>query len=148
MKMLFVVLFSLYSFANSASDFARVLTFGPMIHLNFGGDKMQISWALELAYWQSFDESRGYHFHGVDLGIEFQGRTKRIYSEYQNGYSLFGGSAGPVLEYSYGDWKYGLQGGAWGAFVAGVDVRVRYMLANEFVLAPGWFVKWPLPLKE
>lgn len=126
----------------------EAFSFGPMFHWNFGGGGDRFSWALEAAYWRSFGEgySAGPYAHGFDLGIEFQSSKRRIYVEYQNGVSIYGGSIGPVLEIDESGSKYGIQGGVWGALIAGVDVRFRYVLDGGAVIAPGLFAKLPYPL--
>lgn len=143
-----IVLIVMTISANSGTLPARLLTFGPMWHLNFGNEKIKLSWGFELAYWQTFGNP-GYgssHLHGVDVGIEFEGDTRRIYGEYQNGEIIYGGSIGPVIEVNDGVYNYGIQGSIWGAVFAGVDMRMRYLQNIGLLFAPGIFVKAPIDL--
>jgi hypothetical protein len=139
------LLFALTTIVNSASLPARAVSFGPMWHWNFGGGDVKFSWAFEIAYWQTYGNPRikQIHLHGIDAGIEFQGDIRRIYGEYQNGYILFGGSFGPVIELNDTRPKYGIQGGAWGAMFAGTDLRIRKLGESRLVVALGTFAKIP-----
>lgn len=147
------ILLSVVSLAISTSGLslpARALSIGPMWHWNFGGDKNEFSWALEVAYWQTYGNppSGTIHLHGIDFGIEFQNRTRRIYCEYQRGEVVYGASIGLVLEFNKARTNFGIQGSTWGAFFAGVDFRLRYVLDKGTVIAPGAFLKLPVDLND
>jgi len=151
MKSLITILIIALATSGFTANFpAKAISFGPLWHWNFGGEKVKFSWAFEVAYWQSYGhpEVAEPHLHGFDLGIEFQGDTRRIYGEYQNGLILVGGSIGPVLEMREGQYKFGLQSGLWGAFIAGLNIRALYLLNDGFTFAPGLFLKLPLDLNN
>ncbi len=129
---------------------ARAISFGPMLHWNFGGGDVKFSWALEAAYWQTVGDppSGNSHLHGIDVGMEFEGDTRRIYAEYQRGEIVFGGSVGPVLEFTESSSQFGVQAGVWGAVFAGGDLRMRYVGKDGFAFAPGVFLKLPADLNN
>lgn len=44
-----------------------IWTVGPMLHINFGGEKTRASWGLEFAYWNFA------HFpYSIDMAAEFE----------------------------------------------------------------------------
>ena len=134
---------SLSAHTNQFSD--QILSIGPMWHWNFGGEQVQFSWGIEVAYW---DFTNGPHC--VDFGFEIQDEVLRIYSEYQTGIIALGGSLGAVLEFSNNkSTQFGFQGGIWGAWFAGVNLRSRYLFSNsdtpsQYRFAPGAFLKIPM----
>lgn len=144
------ILLVLSASAYSATLPARAISFGPMWHWNFGGDEMKFSWAFEASYWQTYGNPKigEPHLHGIDAGIEFQGKARRIYGEYQNGFIFLGGSVGPVIEISEGKYNYGIQSGMWGSLFVGLDIRMRYVVENGLTFAPGVFLKLPIDLNN
>lgn len=131
----------------SGSSPARALTVGPMLHWNFGGGEVLFSWGAEVAYWQTFVD-RSQHLHGVDVGIEFEGRTRRLYAEYQYGGMVYGGSVGPLVEFSSNQTKFGLQGSVWGSLFMGGDLRIRHVFDRGQIVSPGLFLKLPIDLNN
>jgi hypothetical protein len=108
---------------NAVAQAQEVWTVGPMLHVNFGGEKRTVSFAMEVAYWNI----TGFPY-SVDFGIEFdRGKKTRFYSELQTGIGVAGVSAGPVFQVGGGDGaKLGLQGTAWINYYIGADYRMRF----------------------
>lgn len=131
------VLLILKSHDATAQD---IWTIGPMLHVNFGGEKPTVSFAIEGAYWNVKNIP-----YSVDFGIEFDRKKKRrIYSEFQTGIGVAGISAGPVLQYikGEGDVKLGLQGTAWINYYIGLDYRLRFF-RGEKAWGIGTYLKVP-----
>jgi hypothetical protein len=114
-----------------------IWTVGPMLHVNFGGEKVRASWALEFAYW-NFS-----HFpYSIDFATEFEKKKIRLYGELQTGIGIAGTSIGPVVEFQTDKpaTKLGLQMSIWGNYYWGFDVRYRYIDKKSF-LCPGTYLK-------
>jgi hypothetical protein len=124
-----------------------ILTFGPMLHFNWGNGGNRVSYGFEASLWtptgllpQIFSDDDEPPMIGADFGLEFEGGKVRMYSEAQYGF-YFGGSAGPYLEFAEGHpVAYGLQGSVWGALLVGTDFRMRYG-TKGFAFSPGIFAK-------
>lgn len=123
-----------------AAQTKEVFMFGPMLHLNFGGEKMRISVALELSYWNY--ENFPYSFDG---GLEIEKQKIRLYSEVQTGIGLAGISLGPVLEFRTDEknLKGGFQTSLWANYFLGFDLRLR-RIGKQTYICPGTYVKIPL----
>ena len=114
-----------------------IWTVGPMLHVNFGGEKTRASWALEFAYW-NFS-----HFpYSFDFAAEFQKGRIRLYTEAQTGIGIAGISSGPVLEIQTDNpaLKVGFQCSVWGNYYLGFDLRLRFIDGKTFI-CPGTYVK-------
>lgn len=137
----------------------RYITIGPMLHWNFGKEESAMSFAVEAAYWDFppgdvlFDGGTkvpgdGEVGFGLDLGVEWEGKKIRAYAEPQLGMLPAGIALGSVLEWDLASHAFhvGTQGSLWGnlAFV-GADIRGR-MVDGKRSLAPGLYVKAPIPL--
>lgn len=117
---------------------AQIWSIGPMLHVNFGGEKPSVSFAIEAAYWNVDNIP-----YSVDFGVEFDRRKKRrIYSELQTGIGVAGVSVGPVFQFVKGEGKakLGIQGTAWINYYLGVDYRMRFF-RGEKSHAFGTYVK-------
>lgn len=116
----------------------EVMTIGPMVHINFGGEKIHASYAIESAYW-NYE-----HFpYSIDGGIEFESGRFRIYSEFQTGVAVAGISCGPVFELNKTGAHLGVQGSVWGNYFLGVDLRIRRIEKTTFK-SPGVYLKLPI----
>ncbi len=118
----------------------EIWTVGPMLHVNFGGEKVTASFALETAYWNVYVLPVS-----IDGGIEFDKHKIRIYSEFQTGIGFLGVSAGPLVEIGTKPFYVvpGFQTSAWLSCFAGIDMRYRRVLKKDY-FAPGLFVKLPV----
>lgn len=119
----------------------EIWTIGPMLHVNFGGEKPTVSFAMEVAYWNIDNVP-----YSVDFGLEFDRKKKRrIYSELQTGIGVAGISVGPVFQFvkGQGDAKLGLQGTAWINYYVGLDYRMRFF-RGEKARAVGTYLKIPV----
>ena len=118
-----------------------IWTIGPMLHINFGGDKPHISYAIESSYWDL-----SHFYYGVDAGFEFEPKAKktRIYSEIQTGFGLAGIALGPLLEINRTEKKIhlGIQTSIWGNYFIGVDLRKRWVDKTKYRCA-GLYLKIP-----
>jgi len=118
-----------------------IYTFGPMVHLNFGGgSKANISYGLEFAYW-NID-----HFpYSIDGGIEYGKKKLRIYSELQTGIGAIGLGAGPVYQFNFtGKTSHlGFQTTYWANYFLGVDYRKRWIEKSSFNCI-GLYLKLPI----
>jgi hypothetical protein len=112
---------------------------GPMVHYNIGGGDKKFSFALEASGWL-INKDLPLPLGG-DLGVEFQRKKVRVYSELQTG-SLLGLSLGPVLEFSENDPVLGFQSSIWSAFFLGFDMRYRRINKMNYY-SPGIFFKFP-----
>jgi hypothetical protein len=115
-------------------------TMGPMLHVNFGGEKIRASWALEFAYWNF--NSFPYSF---DFAAEFERKKIRLYSEVQTGFLVAGISGGPVIEFQTAEKKVklGLQTSVWANYYWGFDFRMRF-IDNKSLICPGTYFKIPI----
>lgn len=52
------------------------------------------------------------------------------------------------MEWNESGSHFGVQGSAWGAMFAGVDLRLRYTSNHGMVFAPGAFLKLPSDLNN
>lgn len=122
----------------------KIWTVGPMIHLNFGGEKKSLSYGLEVGYWL-IREGRDIYC-GLDGGIEFERKKIRLYGEAQAGIGITGISGGPVLEFNKEQHKVhpGFQASAWANFIIGADFRRRW-IDKESYNCPGMYLKVPIP---
>ena len=118
----------------------EVWMLGPMLHINFGGEKTRASWGLELAYWNY--NGFPYSFDGC---LEFEKQKIRLYSEVQTGIGLAGLSMGPVVEFRSQEKnvKLGFQGSIWANYFLGFDFRIR-RIGNETFICPGTYFKLPV----
>jgi hypothetical protein len=111
-------------------------TIGPMLHVNFGGEKRSTSFGIETAYWNINATP-----WSIDFGVEFDRRKTRLYSEVQTGIGLTGISLGPVLQFNTGGGtKLGVQGSCWINYGLGVDYRMRF-LRDEKIHSVGVYAK-------
>jgi len=117
----------------------EIFTIGPMVHFNFGGEKMQVSYSIEFSYWNF-----SHFYYGVDGAVEFEAKRIRIYSEIQTGVGLAGLSCGPVLEINTDNKTshVGVQGSAWANFFIGLDFRERWINKTRYT-CPGVYFKVP-----
>lgn len=117
-----------------------VWTVGPMLHINFGDQKVKASFSVEAAYWNVY-----FIPYSLDAGIEFEKQKIRIYSEFQTGIVVLGGSIGPVLEFNTKEqnFKGGVQASVWANYVLGVNLRYRKIGGKEY-FAPGIYGKLPV----
>lgn len=124
----------------SESCFSQeIWTIGPMLHLNFGGEKRSTSFAIETAYWNV----DGFPY-SVDLGLEFERKRFRLYSEGQTGILLTGLSFGPVIEFQKGNGIHvGVQGSCWINYGLGVDYRMRF-IDHQKIKSVGLYAKLPI----
>jgi hypothetical protein len=115
---------------------------GPMVHINFGGEKTHVSYAVECSVWDA-----QHPFYGADAGIEFERNRVRIYSELQAGLLLTGVSAGPVLEINTlkNTAHLGFQSSVWANYFVGVDYRKRWIDHTTYNCV-GFYTKVPLSL--
>jgi hypothetical protein len=114
----------------------EIWTIGPMLHVNFGGEKRSTSFGIEAAYWNI--KKTPYSF---DFGIEFDRRKTRLYTEAQTGIGITGVSLGPVVQFNTGGrTKLGIQGSCWINYILGVDYRMRF-LRDEKIHSVGTYVK-------
>lgn len=135
-----IVICLLFQFFTSTTKAQDVWMLGPMLHINFGGEKTKLSYALEASYWnyQNFPYS-------FDFAVEFEKGKFRVYSEGQTGIGFAGISAGPVLEYRKSDKKFklGFQGSVWANYFWGFDFRIRKIGGENFI-SPGTYLKIPV----
>lgn len=117
-----------------------VWTVGPMLHINFGDQKVKASFSVEAAYWNLY-----FIPYSIDFGLEFEKQKIRIYSEFQTGIVVLGGSIGPVLEFNTKEqnFKGGVQASVWANYVLGVNLRYRKIGGKEY-FAPGIYGKLPV----
>jgi hypothetical protein len=117
----------------------EIWTVGPMMQINFGGEKKwSVSYALEGAYWNA--DAFPY---SIDMGLEFEKGKFRIYSEAQTGIGLTGISVGPVLQLGKNGIKLGLQTTFWVNYILGLDYRIRFIEKTRYHCA-GLYVKLPV----
>lgn len=130
------------------------LTFGPMLHFNFGKNEyLSFSWGLEAAYWtyELGVQEESYLFDlpeidppgwGAALGFEVDRGAIRYYLEPQVGWVFAGFSAGSVVEVPRGSGPvlWGLQGSGWLNAILGFDLRYRRIGGRNFQ-ALGQYVK-------
>jgi hypothetical protein len=121
-----------------------IWTIGPMLHVNFGDEKIKASFGLEAAYW-NFTKFP----YSVDLGLEIEEGKFRLYTEAQTGVGVAGISAGPVLEIQTEDskGKFGFQASVWGNYFLGFDLRGRWVDSKTF-FCPGTYVKIPIGARD
>jgi hypothetical protein len=136
-KFTFILLF--YVGLNNSAFSQEFWTIGPMIHVNFGGEKTRVSYAVEVAYWNLNN-----FYHSVDGGLEFESKRIRIYSELQTGFGLAGIGFGPLLEFNMeeGNAHIGFQGTLWGNYFLGFDYRKRWINKTKYNCG-GIYVKVP-----
>lgn len=117
-----------------------IWTVGPMLHINFGDKQIKASFAIEAAYWNIY-----FIPYSVDAGIEFEKNKIRLYSEFQTGIGLAGGSIGPVFEFNTKEInvKGGIQASLWANYFIGFDLRYRRIGGKDFI-APGVYAKLPV----
>jgi hypothetical protein len=137
-RMLLFLLISNFSFAQT--DLSPVFFVGPMFHYNIGGENNRFSFSLEGSAWVT--NSNLPLPPSVNLGIEFERKKVRVYSELQTG-ALLGLSLGPVIEFSENDPMFGFQSSIWAAFFTGFDMRYRRINKTN-IYAPGFFIKAPI----
>ena len=118
----------------------EVWMFGPMVHLNFGDGKPNVSYGVEGSYWDI-----SHFLYGVDAGIEYGSKRLRLYSELQTGFALAGVAFGPVLEYNTGESQLhlGTQYTLWANYFWGFDYRHRWIDKTKFNCI-GTYVKIPV----
>lgn len=115
----------------------HIFTAGPTLHLNIGGGKNQLSYGLEVAYWNVFGLP-----YGMDAGIEVEKSSLRVYTEAQTGLIFGGLSAGPYLEFlKDSPLKGGLQTSAWVNAFAGLNMRARFTKGPD-TFSPGIYAKY------
>jgi hypothetical protein len=141
-SILLLYIFCVLYFFNISAQSNSTPTFfaGPTFHLNIGNEEHNISFGLEASAWLLNSD-----FNlppSADIGIEFEKGKFRVYSELQTG-ALIGLSAGPVVEFSKEDPRFGFQSSIWAAFILGFDFRYR-RINNTNYFCPGSFIKVPL----
>ena len=112
---------------------------GPMLHWNIGDKKVRTTFGVEFSYWN------WRHFpYSIDGGVDFGKQRIRFYSEVQTGVGVAGVAAGPVFEIQTDKpaFKPGFQFSVWGCYIAGFDVRFRFIGKHGF-FCPGLFLKIP-----
>lgn len=138
-KKIFAGILFLIVFSRLQAQTSDVWMFGPMLHVNFGGEKTRLSYAFEVAYWnyESFPYS-------IDFAIELEKGKTRFYTEAQTGIGVTGLAGGPVLEYRSADkkLKLGFQGSVWANYFWGFDLRLR-AIGGETYICPGTYFKLP-----
>ena len=139
-NLIFFIFLSASSIAQNISE--TIFFVGPMVHYNIGGGDNKFSFAIEASGWL-INKDLPLPLGG-DLGIEFQRKKVRVYSELQTG-ALLGLSVGPVLEFSENDPELGFQSSIWTAFLLGVDMRYRRINKINYY-SPGIFFKFPILL--
>lgn len=126
--------------AGTISLAQEIWTIGPMLHINFGGEKRSTAFSIEAAYWNIT------HFiYSVDMGLEIEKGKLRLYSEGQTGLGVTGLSVGPVVEFNFPESKVrlGVQGSCWINYVLGVDYRLRFIDGKKFHYG-GIYAKVPM----
>lgn len=136
---IFILLFFLFIFPYRSFS-QEIWTVGPMLHINFGGEKVTASFAIEAAYWNVYVVPVS-----IDGGIEFDKHKIRIYSEFQTGIGILGVSAGPLLEIGTKPFYLapGFQTSAWANWIVGLDMRYRRVQGKNY-FAPGIYAKLPV----
>jgi hypothetical protein len=114
----------------------QLWTIGPMLHVNFGGERRTTSFGIEAAYWNVNATP-----WSVDFGVEFDRKKTRLYSELQTGIGITGISLGPVVQFNTGAGvKLGVQGSCWISYGLRVDYRMRYF-REENIHSVGVYAK-------
>ena len=138
-KKLLILLIFIFTLPQLQAQVREIWMFGPMMHVNFGGEKTRVSWALEFSYWnyQRFPYS-------FDFAFEFERGKMRLYSEAQTGFGFGGIAAGPVFEFgsNVNKPRIGFQGSIWGNYFLGFDIRTR-RIGGETFFSPGTYLKYP-----
>lgn len=151
-----LILALLLPMASQAAPRLGFVTFGPMMHFNFGKNAyLSFSWGLEAAYWiyEAGVQEEGFIFDppeievpgwGAAVGFEVDRDAIRYYLEPQVGWVLAGFSLGSVLEVprEEGSAHWGLQGSGWLNSVLGFDLRYRRVAGRNFQ-ALGMYAKLP-----
>jgi len=114
-------------------------TFGPMLHVNFGGGRPSVSYGVEGAYW-----NLSHFYYGIDGGLEFGGNRIRLYGELETGLIVVGLGMGPVFEYNTNQSKahLGFQYTIWANYLVGLDYRKRWIDSTTYNCV-GVYVKVP-----
>jgi hypothetical protein len=125
----YLTVLALLIFSNDPGFAQQLWTIGPMLHVNFGGEKRSTSFAIEASYWniKSFPYSVGF-------AIEFDLKKVRLYSEAQTGIGITGISLGPVLQFPGEGIKLGVQGSCWINYIVGVDYRIGIYQMRHFTV--------------
>ncbi len=125
------------TFISLSASSQSIWTIGPMLHVNFGGEKVKASFGIECAYWNF----SGFPY-SIDMATEFEKHKIRFYSEIQTGVGLAGIAAGPIMEIQTDKSavKLGIQGSVWANYFLGFDIRTRY-IDNKIFFSPGVYVK-------
>lgn len=133
-----VLIILFFSFGTSGLCTAQeIWTIGPMVHVNFGGGEIHVSYALETAYWNYTNFP-----YSIDGALEFESGKFRIYSEFQSGIAVAGISCGPVFELSDGA-HFGFQSSIWGNYFLGGDFRLRWINKTTYKCI-GAYLKIPI----
>lgn len=124
---------------NAAGRSQTILSAGPMLHVNFGGEKIRASWGFEVAWWNF----SGFPY-SIDVCPEFEKKKFRLYAEIQTGIGVAGISAGPVLEFQTEEKKIraGVQTSIWANYYWGFDFRMRF-IDHKTLICPGTYLKVP-----
>jgi len=125
----------------SISSYAQeIWTIGPMIHINFGGEKRTTAFSIEAAYWNI-----NHFIYSVDAGIEVERGKLRLYSEGQTGLGVTGLSLGPIVEFNFRESKtrLGVQGSCWINYIFGADYRIRFIDGQKLHYV-GFYGKVPM----
>ena len=117
----------------------EIWTAGPMLHVNFGGEKTNVSYGFEVAYWNIT-----HFYYGVDGGIEYGVQHLRIYSELETGLGVVGFGLGPVLEFktNKSQINLGFQYTIWANYFLGLDYRHRNIDSTNYNCV-GFYLKVP-----
>jgi hypothetical protein len=143
-KIFFLFLLSFSLLSKAQVNTTPTYLVGPMLHFNFGNGENHFSFGLEGSAWLL--DSNFPIPPSIDFGFEYEKGKFRVYSEFQTG-ALIGLSAGPVIEFSDEDPRFGFQSSVWASFLAGVDFRYRRMNGGNY-FAPGLFFKLPLNINQ
>lgn len=136
---IFLLLISKISFAQSNNG-EPIFFVGPTLHYNIGNNEKKFSFGIEGSAWLINSDLP--LPLGADLGVEFEKKKVRFYSEIQTG-ALLGLALGPVLEIEDSNPRFGFQTSVWGAFFLGLNFRYRSINSSHY-FSPGMFFKVPL----
>ncbi len=157
MKRILIWAILLLSFRAGAERRKEYVSFGPMLHWNFGAVTKSLGLGIEATYW-SFPPGhrlfggdtqipdQGEPGFGIDLGVEWEQGKIRVYTESEFGMIPAGFAIGPVVECDDTalDLRFGGQGSVWVNIpLLGADIRGRFIAGRPFV-APGLYGKVPV----
>lgn len=132
--------------STAARSHLEYITFGPMLHWNFGSDEFKsFSYGLEAAYWKYERDPQGGGFlrnlprldkpgFGLAIGFDVDRKSFRYYLEPELGMVMAGVSCGPVLEMPHkgGPSRIGVQAEGWVNAIVGADFRYKRLGGENF----------------